>query len=74
MLSDEQRVAALTFAIVGAGPTGVECCAELRDFIEEVTRCPYSACMSIHSSDPSFPWGVMGSIAFRLFVVDVVEE
>ncbi|CAM9578122.1 unnamed protein product, partial [Laminaria digitata] len=34
-LTDEQRVAALTFAIVGAGPTGVECCAELRDFIEE---------------------------------------
>eukprot|EP00904_Undaria_pinnatifida_P011571 jgi/Undpi1/7544/HiC_scaffold_22.g10017.m1 len=34
-LTEEQRVAALTFAIVGAGPTGVECCAELRDFIEE---------------------------------------
>lgn len=29
-------MAALTFAVVGAGPTGVECCAELRDFIEEV--------------------------------------
>lgn len=36
-VSDEQRVSALTFAIVGAGPTAVECCAELRDFIEEVS-------------------------------------
>lgn len=35
-LTEEQRIAALTFAVVGAGPTGVECCAELRDFIEEV--------------------------------------
>lgn len=35
-VTEEQRVAALTFAVVGAGPTGVECCAELRDFIEEV--------------------------------------
>ncbi|CAM9508288.1 unnamed protein product, partial [Discosporangium mesarthrocarpum] len=34
-LSDEQRVGALTFAIVGAGPTGVEFTAELRDFIEQ---------------------------------------
>ncbi|CAM9533373.1 unnamed protein product [Scytosiphon promiscuus] len=34
-VTEEQRIAALTFAIVGAGPTGVECCAELRDFIEE---------------------------------------
>eukprot|EP00752_Nemacystus_decipiens_P007861 g7023.t1 len=34
-VTEEQRIAALTFAVVGAGPTGVECCAELRDFIEE---------------------------------------
>lgn len=34
-LSDDQRVAVLTFAIIGAGPTGVEFASELRDFIEE---------------------------------------
>lgn len=37
-VTEEQRTAALTFAVVGAGPTGVECCAELRDFIEEVRQ------------------------------------
>lgn len=34
-LSDAQRTQALTFVIVGAGPTGVEFTAELRDFVEE---------------------------------------
>ena len=34
-ISDEQRRAALTFAVIGAGPTGVEFCAELCDFIEQ---------------------------------------
>lgn len=33
-LTDQQRINALTFVIVGAGPTGVEFTAELRDFIE----------------------------------------
>ncbi|CAM9362539.1 unnamed protein product, partial [Phaeothamnion confervicola] len=34
-LTDAQRRAALTFVVVGAGPTGVELTAELRDFIED---------------------------------------
>ena len=34
-LSDEQRVHGLTFAVIGAGPTGIEFAAELRDFIEQ---------------------------------------
>ena len=34
-ISDAQRRAALTFAVIGAGPTGVEFCAELCDFIEQ---------------------------------------
>eukprot|EP00978_Attheya_sp_CCMP212_P011875 scaffold29516_cov52-Attheya_sp.AAC.2 len=34
-LTDEQREAILTFAVIGAGPTGVEFAAELRDFIEQ---------------------------------------
>lgn len=32
-LSDEERVATLTFVVIGAGPTGVELCGELRDFV-----------------------------------------
>jgi NADH dehydrogenase FAD-containing subunit len=32
---DSQREAILTFAIIGAGPTGVEFASELRDFIEQ---------------------------------------
>jgi len=34
-LTDEQRKKDLTFAVIGAGPTGIEFAAELRDFIEE---------------------------------------
>ncbi len=34
-LTDLQRKQALTFVVVGAGPTGVEFTAELRDFVEE---------------------------------------
>lgn len=34
-LSDEERISTLTFAVIGAGPTGIEFAAELRDFIEE---------------------------------------
>lgn len=34
-LTDEQRKQALTFVVVGAGPTGVEFTAELRDLVEE---------------------------------------
>ena len=34
-LSDEKRNAILTFAVIGAGPTGVEFASELRDFIEQ---------------------------------------
>ena len=33
-LSDDERRTALTFVIVGAGPTGVELIGELRDWIE----------------------------------------
>lgn len=33
-LSDEERRATLTFAVIGAGPTGIEFASELRDFIE----------------------------------------
>jgi len=34
-LTDDQRKAILTFVVIGAGPTGVEFCAELCDFLEE---------------------------------------
>jgi NADH dehydrogenase FAD-containing subunit len=34
-LSDEERIRNLTFAVIGAGPTGIEFAAELRDFVEE---------------------------------------
>lgn len=34
-LTDEQRDATLTFAVIGAGPTGVEFASELRDFVEQ---------------------------------------
>ncbi|KAL3928008.1 MAG: hypothetical protein SGBAC_012837 [Bacillariaceae sp.] len=34
-LTDEERIKALTFAVIGAGPTGIEFAAELRDFIEQ---------------------------------------
>jgi NADH dehydrogenase FAD-containing subunit len=34
-LSDEARTNTLTFAVIGAGPTGVEFAAELRDFVEQ---------------------------------------
>jgi NADH dehydrogenase FAD-containing subunit len=34
-MSDEDRIRNLTFAVIGAGPTGIEFAAELRDFVEE---------------------------------------
>lgn len=34
-LIDEERRGILTFAVIGAGPTGIEFASELRDFIEE---------------------------------------
>ncbi len=34
-LNEEQKKAVLTFAVIGAGPTGVEFASELRDFIEQ---------------------------------------
>ena len=34
-LSDKERSDNLTFAVIGAGPTGIEFAAELRDFIEQ---------------------------------------
>ena len=34
-LSDEERLKNLTFAVIGAGPTGVEFAAELRNFVEQ---------------------------------------
>eukprot|EP00592_Proboscia_alata_P008067 CAMPEP_0194358190 /NCGR_PEP_ID=MMETSP0174-20130528/5487_1 /TAXON_ID=216777 /ORGANISM="Proboscia alata, Strain PI-D3" /LENGTH=644 /DNA_ID=CAMNT_0039128437 /DNA_START=86 /DNA_END=2020 /DNA_ORIENTATION=+ len=34
-LSDEERESILTFAVIGAGPTGIEFASELRDFIEQ---------------------------------------
>ena len=34
-LSDDEREAILTFAIIGAGPTGIEFASELRDFVEQ---------------------------------------
>jgi NADH dehydrogenase FAD-containing subunit len=34
-LTDEEREHDLTFVIIGAGPTGVEFAAELRDFVEQ---------------------------------------
>lgn len=34
-LDDEQRERILTFAVIGAGPTGIEFASELRDFVEQ---------------------------------------
>jgi NADH dehydrogenase FAD-containing subunit len=34
-LTDEQRERDLTIAVIGAGPTGIEFAAELRDFVEQ---------------------------------------
>jgi len=34
-LGDEERTALLTFVVIGAGPTGVELCGELRDFVAQ---------------------------------------
>lgn len=34
-LTDDQRKEILTFAVIGAGPTGVEFASELRDFVEQ---------------------------------------
>ena len=34
-LTDEERERYLTFAVIGAGPSGIEFAAELRDFIQE---------------------------------------
>jgi NADH dehydrogenase FAD-containing subunit len=34
-MSDEEREKNLTFAVIGAGPTGIEFAAELRDFVEQ---------------------------------------
>ena len=40
-LSDEEKANTLSFVIVGAGPTGVEFTAELRDWIEIEGRTFY---------------------------------
>lgn len=56
-ISDDQRRAALTFAVIGAGPTGVEFCAELCDFIEQdlprfyPDLLPYVSVKLIEASD-----------------------
>jgi len=34
-LTDEERIKQLTFVVIGAGPTGVELCGELRDFVAQ---------------------------------------
>jgi NADH dehydrogenase FAD-containing subunit len=34
-MTDEERKHRLTFAVIGAGPTGIEFAAELRDFVEQ---------------------------------------
>jgi NADH dehydrogenase FAD-containing subunit len=34
-LTDQERKHILTFAVIGAGPTGIEFAAELRDFVEQ---------------------------------------
>ena len=34
-LTEEERINNLTFAVIGAGPTGIEFAAELRDFVEQ---------------------------------------
>jgi len=41
-LSDQQRTERLTFVIIGAGPTGVELCGELRDFVAQDVPRLYS--------------------------------
>jgi NADH dehydrogenase FAD-containing subunit len=34
-LTDQEKKSILTFAVIGAGPTGIEFAAELRDFVEQ---------------------------------------
>mmetsp|Transcript_38110 Transcript_38110/g.81214 ORF Transcript_38110/g.81214 Transcript_38110/m.81214 type:complete len:576 (-) Transcript_38110:298-2025(-) len=34
-LTEQERVEKLTFVVIGAGPTGVELCGELRDFVAQ---------------------------------------
>lgn len=34
-MTEEERINNLTFAVIGAGPTGIEFAAELRDFVEQ---------------------------------------
>ena len=41
-LTDAERTARLTFVIIGAGPTGVELCGELRDFVAQDVPRLYS--------------------------------
>jgi len=41
-LSDQERTERLTFVIIGAGPTGVELCGELRDFVAQDVPRLYS--------------------------------
>ena len=51
-LTEEQKRATLTFAIIGAGPTGVEFASELRDFVEQGRKVSPTA---LNSPLPPYP-------------------
>lgn len=56
-LTEEEKRSTLTFAVIGAGPTGVEFASELRDFIEQdgpkyyPNLLPYVSIKVIEASD-----------------------
>jgi NADH:ubiquinone reductase (non-electrogenic) len=40
-VSEDRRRAALTFVVVGGGPTGVEFAGELTDFLKDTVRAEH---------------------------------
>ena len=46
-LSSAERERALSFCVVGAGPTGVEFCGELRDFLETEAKSYYPSLVEV---------------------------
>ena len=56
-LTDAERTQLLTFVVIGSGPTGVELCGELRDFVaqdaRDYTRSWRPLCASCFSHRPT---------------------
>eukprot|EP00952_Eustigmatos_sp_NYUAD-ZCMA_P002168 9693-Eustigmatos_ZCMA.PRE.1 len=70
-LSDRKQ--ALTFVIVGAGPTGVEFTAELRDFIEEDVVKYYPHLLPVSASSISLSL-TLGSLLVCCVTPDHPDE